>query len=47
MRYTRPEITPIGAAATMVQGVGKMTHNPADNQPNSTRLTVSAYEADE
>lgn len=47
MKYTRPEITPIGTAAMMVRGVGKMTHNPPDNQPNSTKLTISAYEADE
>ena len=47
MKYAKPEITLIGTAATMVQGVGKMTHTPTDNAPNSTKLTISAYEADE
>ena len=47
MKYTKPEITLIVAAATIVQGVGKMTHTPADNAPNSIKLTISAYEADE
>lgn len=47
MKYTKPEITPIGTAAMLVQGVGKMAHNPPDNELNSTKLTISAYEADE
>jgi hypothetical protein len=47
MQYTKPEITAIGTAALMVKGVGKMDHNPPDNQPRSTKLTISAYEADE
>jgi hypothetical protein len=47
MEYTKPGITLLGKAVAEIHGVGKMLHSPADNAPNSMRLTIAAYEADE
>ena len=47
MKYAKPELTLLARSIEAIQGLGKMPHTPPDNQPNSVRLTVSAYEADE
>jgi len=48
MKYAKPEVTLLGrAAAAIQQQTGKITHSPPDNAPQSTKFTVSAYEADE
>lgn len=48
MEYAKPEVTLLGRAATAVQlQLGKITYTPPDNEPHSTKFTVSAYEADE
>ncbi len=46
MNYSKPEITPFGAATAVVQGVGKTLQPNADSQAMH-RFTVAAYEADE
>lgn len=47
MKYEKPQVMLIGDATEKIQSVGKQPHMPSDNQPNSTRLTLPAYEADE
>ena len=46
MNYSKPEITPLGAAPAVVQGIGKTLQPNADSQAMH-RFTVPAYEADE
>lgn len=46
MNYSKPEITPCGAANAAVRGVGKTPQPNADSQAMH-RFTVPAYEADE
>jgi hypothetical protein len=47
MEYTKPDITLLGKAVAGIHGMGKITYNPPDNDPNTMKFTVSAYEADE
>lgn len=48
MKYAKPEIRLVGTAIEGIQATtGKITFSPPDNQPHSTKFTVSAYEADE
>lgn len=48
MKYAKPEATLLGGAAAAIQlQTGKIPYSPPDNKPQSTRFTVSAYEADE
>jgi hypothetical protein len=48
MKYAKPEVTLLGSAAGVIQlQAGKIPHSPPDNSPQSTKFTVSAYEADE
>lgn len=48
MKYAKPEVSLLGRAIEAIQlQTGKIPYSPADNQPHSTRFTVSAYEADE
>ena len=46
MKYSKPEVTLVTAAATAIQGSGK-TGLAYDNPIMKTHLTVPAYEADE
>jgi hypothetical protein len=45
MEYQKPEVTLVSTAATAIQGVGKQINPNPDS--SLTKLTVSAYEADE
>lgn len=48
MKYAKPEVALLGSATTAIQSTtGKIPYSPSDGQPNSTKFTVSAYEADE
>ena len=48
MEYAKPAVTLLGGAAAAIQlQAGKIPYSPPDNQPHSTKFTVSAYEADE
>jgi hypothetical protein len=46
VKYSKPEVTLVKAAATAIQGSGK-TGPTYDNPLMKTHLTVPAYEADE
>lgn len=46
VKYSKPQVTLVKAAATAIQGSGK-TGPTYDNPIMKTHLTVPAYEADE
>jgi len=47
MEYAKPQITPLGDGHAEIKRLGKMPYYRVDNSPNSIRLTVPTYEADE
>jgi len=47
MEYAKPQISLLSVGLAEIKRLGKMPYYPVDNSPNSIRLTVPTYEADD